>query len=97
MGDDKSFRKRLLDSIGGKPIRIGKSKTGVSKPIAVSFFSYRGEVDGSSFETAYGNQIPEKVDGDVVQVVYDLSVRVTDSYYQPLVQIAINLHRSQVK
>lgn len=97
MGDDKSFRKRLLDSVGGKPIRIGKAKTGVSKPIAVSFFSYRAEVDGSSFETAYANQVPEKVDGDVVEVVYDLSARVSEKCYQPVVQVSINLHRSQVK
>ncbi len=90
--DDKSFRKRLIDSIKGGPIKIGKTKE-----IVVSFFSYRVEIDGVSFETAYPSQLPSKVDSDVVEAVFDLCGRMSSNYHHPIIQVSINIHRNQVK
>lgn len=86
---DKTFRNRLIQSIHGKPLRLGKVKA-----VSVWFHAYRGVFEDVPFETAYPDQVPEGVES--LEVVFDLCVRPASNFDLPVLQVSIPLHRSQL-
>lgn len=89
---DKTFKKRLLSILDGKPIKIGKGRR-----LFIDLFCLRWKNDGVICEDFNPSNIPPIVDDDQVEIVFETQWLVATEFMIPVTQFSIQIHRSALK
>lgn len=89
---DKTFRKRLIElTNGASPFKIGKGKR-----LFMNFWAFRYLLNGEVFETPFKSDVPDGVDNDLVELVFEAEWKISDNLFLPALQFSIKSNRSRL-